>query len=171
MHTHTHGNGLSFADLGILITGPAGIGKSLLSLQLLERGFYFVSDDLCQIERPPKAPIIELSAPDNTQAILHSPGVGFIDIAEHFGDLIIQQKVPLRLEIALCENLNTPNNLHPWQTTSHFGVEIPKVFLDTSTRFVWPSMVEILVKKVACHKDLILAEEAVASSTNRKDTT
>lgn len=41
--------------IGILLRGPAGIGKSLAALRLLDRGHCFVSDDLVEISVGPGA--------------------------------------------------------------------------------------------------------------------
>lgn len=41
-----HGVFLSVFDIGLLIKGNAGSGKSTLALELIERGHYFISDDI-----------------------------------------------------------------------------------------------------------------------------
>jgi HPr kinase/phosphorylase len=45
-----HGVFLCIFDVGLLITGEAGIGKSTLALELIERGHSLVSDDVVTFE-------------------------------------------------------------------------------------------------------------------------
>ncbi|MBU0491415.1 MAG: hypothetical protein KKA73_06485 [Chloroflexi bacterium] len=46
-----HAAALSHAGQGFLLTGPAGRGKTTLTLALLDRGYAFLSDDLTAISR------------------------------------------------------------------------------------------------------------------------
>lgn len=49
--SHQHGVLVRVEQCGVLITGPAGSGKSQLGLELISRGHNFVGDDLLLIER------------------------------------------------------------------------------------------------------------------------
>ena len=46
-----HGAGLTRGGLAVLVTGPAGAGKSSLVLQALERGYQFQGDNVLEIKR------------------------------------------------------------------------------------------------------------------------
>ncbi|MBI4962084.1 MAG: hypothetical protein HY913_02295 [Desulfomonile tiedjei] len=45
---------VSVHDVGVLIRGPAGSGKSFAALNLLRRGHYFVADDLVEVFHDPQ---------------------------------------------------------------------------------------------------------------------
>jgi len=45
---------VSIDDVGVLIRGPAGSGKSLAALNLMRRGHYLVADDLVDIVPDPQ---------------------------------------------------------------------------------------------------------------------
>lgn len=45
-------------DVGILVRGPSGSGKSLTALNLLRRGHYLVADDLVEVARGPDGKLI-----------------------------------------------------------------------------------------------------------------
>src|SRR5688500_18840052 len=49
--TTMHGVLLCAHGLGVLLTGPAGIGKSTLALELLARGHALVADDAVSVRR------------------------------------------------------------------------------------------------------------------------
>jgi len=73
-----HGNLVQVFGKGILILASPGGGKTNLTLQLLDRGHYFISDDLVEFEMREtqlfgKRPILE--------PLLHSRSRGFLNIS------------------------------------------------------------------------------------------
>lgn len=100
-----HGVFVAMYGLGMLIRGPAGIGKSSLALELIDRGHAFVSDDVVQFRSMPsitasESTIIVGSAPPMLQNLLAVRDIGVLDISElyesktilcnHILDFIIQ---------------------------------------------------------------------------------
>ncbi|MDL2301711.1 hypothetical protein LJC58_05065 [Lachnospiraceae bacterium OttesenSCG-928-D06] len=45
-----HGSALAYGDFAYLISGASGSGKSTTTLELMEQGFDFVSDDICPLD-------------------------------------------------------------------------------------------------------------------------
>jgi HPr kinase/phosphorylase len=60
-------------DMGILLTGPSGSGKSDLLLRLLDRGFMLVADDQVDIGADGLA-----RAPDSLAGLLEVAGLGLM---------------------------------------------------------------------------------------------
>lgn len=52
-HFLIHALSLSFEEEGLILSGPTGVGKTTLGLELIQRGFRFLSDELAAITRGP----------------------------------------------------------------------------------------------------------------------
>lgn len=68
---------------GVLLIGDAGLGKSLLALELLDRGHGLISDDVVRL-RADGAGGIEATAPDLLRNRLSVRGLGLIDVGAHY---------------------------------------------------------------------------------------
>lgn len=91
-----HGVFMEIMAIGVLITGPSGIGKSELAMELITRGHRLVADDAPQFSRI--APdIINGSCPEALQDFLEVRGLGIINVRELFGDSAIKNSKYLRL--------------------------------------------------------------------------
>lgn len=86
--------------LGVLIVGPAGVGKSELALELLTRGHRLVADDAVDVQRLPGGLLIG-SAPQLLEGFLEVRGLGVLDVARMFGDqaLARRRRVDFLLEL------------------------------------------------------------------------
>lgn len=69
---------------GILITGPSGIGKSEVALELIKRGHRFVADDLVEISKVSEDMIIGKS-PKLTRNFIELRGLGVVDVMSLYG--------------------------------------------------------------------------------------
>ena len=79
-----HGSLIDVYGVGMLITGPSAIGKSELTLDLIERGHQLVADDAVYITR--KATNVLQGAPSETLTHhMEIRGLGIIDIRRMFG--------------------------------------------------------------------------------------
>ena len=95
-----HGVFMEVIAIGVLVTGPSGIGKSELALELITRGHRLVADDAPQFSRI--APdIISGSCPPALQDFLEVRGIGIINVRELFGDSVIKINKYLRLIVRL----------------------------------------------------------------------
>ena len=91
-----HGVFMEVMAIGVLITGPSGIGKSELAMELITRGHRLVADDAPQFSRI--APdIINGTCPEALQDFLEVRGLGVVNVRELFGDSAIKTNKYLRL--------------------------------------------------------------------------
>ncbi len=93
---------LQVFDLGILIMGDSGVGKSETALELISRGHKFVTDDVTVLTRNSKGKILG-SAPDLSKDFMEIRGLGIINIREIFGDKFILQKTTIDFIVELKE--------------------------------------------------------------------
>ncbi len=82
-----HGTLVDVYGVGILITGPSGIGKSECALGLVQRGHVLVGDDLIRLRPYPRGQLLGMSAADDPlqRRYLEIRGVGLLDLALLFG--------------------------------------------------------------------------------------
>ena len=106
--TH-HGVMVSIEHVGILITGPAGIGKSSLALDLLAAGYQLIADDIVEISATSTHLIAQ--CPSTLKGLLHSRELGTIDIALLFGHASLSDQVSLDYVVELT---NTHSHAHTY---------------------------------------------------------
>ena len=95
-----HGVFMEVMGIGVLLTGPSGIGKSELALELLSRGHRLVADD---------APEFRRSAPDTIRGrcptllkdFMEVRGLGILNVRAMFGDNAVVETKRLRLIVHL----------------------------------------------------------------------
>ena len=98
--TTVHGVFMEVMAIGVLITGPSGIGKSELALELITRGHRLVADDAPQFSR--LAPeIINGSCPESLRDFLEVRGLGVINVRRLYGNTAIKNNKYLRLIVRL----------------------------------------------------------------------
>jgi HPr kinase/phosphorylase len=90
---------LEIFDMGVLIVGDSGVGKSESALELISRGHRFVSDDVtkCWLSEGK----LMGKAPDISQNFMEIRGLGIINILEVFGPQAICPEVEIKLVIKL----------------------------------------------------------------------
>lgn len=96
-----HGNLVEVLDLGILILGRSGIGKSEAALELVSRGHRLVADDAVLVSRP--SPTVLHGRPaELLRHHMEIRGLGVIDVAAMFGTLatVEQRRVDLVVELS-----------------------------------------------------------------------
>jgi len=130
-HIVVHGSLIDVYGVGMLITGPSAIGKSELTLDLIERGHQLVADDAVHITKI--SPYQLQGSPSNVLTHhMEIRGLGIIDIRRMFGIRGIRGS----------KNIDVVVNLDSWddnreyerlgvddKTTSYLGVDIPLVEL------------------------------------------
>jgi HPr kinase/phosphorylase len=90
----THGALVEVLDVGILLTGPSGIGKSECALELVTRGHRLVADDVVRIRRQEDGRLIG-SAPPLIRHYVEIRGLGLLSIPELFGPDSVRDEVAL----------------------------------------------------------------------------
>ncbi len=82
-----HGTLVDVYGVGILMTGPSGIGKSECALDLVQRGHVLVGDDLVKLRHYPRGQLLGMSAAEDPvqRRYLEIRGVGLLDLGMLFG--------------------------------------------------------------------------------------
>ena len=104
-----HGSLVDVYGIGLLLSGPAGIGKSEIALDLVERGHRLVADDVVIATR--KAGNVLMGAgTDLAKHFMEIRGLGIIDVRSMFGVRAIRfQK---RIEVIV--------QIHPWDEEEEY---------------------------------------------------
>ena len=97
-----HGTLMDVNGIGMLFTGRPGIGKSEVSLDLIERGHRLVADDIVHIVRKSRGIIVGTSN-ELTRSLLEIRGVGIVDVKQMFGIRAIRLQKRIEIEIQLVD--------------------------------------------------------------------
>ncbi len=105
LQTTVHGAMVDVYGIGILITGKAGIGKSEVALDLVERGHRLVADDVVTLTK--KNNVLMAAATDINKHYMEVRGLGIIDIMSMFGIRAVryQKRLEVLLELYLWDEL------------------------------------------------------------------
>ena len=132
-YTEMHGVLLDVLDVGVMITGQSGVGKSELALELISRGHGLIADDVVELFRI--APnIIEGRCPPLLKDFLEVRGLGMLSIRTIFGETAIRIKKNLKLIVELQRSTHEQMAgldrlpLRP-ENASVLGVPVRKVIL------------------------------------------
>ncbi|MDZ7662249.1 HPr(Ser) kinase/phosphatase [Thiohalophilus sp.] len=128
-----HGVFMEVFGIGVLLTGPSGVGKSELALELLSRGHRLVADDAPEFRRTaPDA--ITGSCPSLLTDFIEVRGLGVLNIRAMYGNNAILDHKRLRLIVRLDTEPDLSNE--PIERLDHTGrsrrlleVDIPEVRL------------------------------------------
>ncbi len=120
-----HGTLVTVHGRGLLIAGEAGVGKSELALQLVERGHRLVADDLVQVAvltpgRPWGRPVA------GAEGYLHLRDLGEVDLRQAYGRRASADVQPIHAIIRLQRKGGAEARLVPrreWKTLA--GVRLP----------------------------------------------
>ena len=97
-----HGTLVDVYGIGLLFTGRAGIGKSEVCLDLIERGHRLIADDIVHIVRKSRG-IIMGSGNELTRSMLEIRGVGIVDVKQMFGIRAIRMQKRIEIEVNLVD--------------------------------------------------------------------
>ena len=99
----THGVFLNIFNLGVLITGQPGSGKSELALTLIDRGHQLIADDAPEFFSKNGKTLIG-TCPTLLKGFLNVRTLGIINIKRIFGNKFIKSKAKLQLVINIEKN-------------------------------------------------------------------
>ncbi len=143
-----HGNFLVIDKLGVIITGEPNIGKSELSLALLDRKHQLVCDDVVELKKQQEK-LIGV-CPALTRHYLMISGIGVLDIQKLFGPQSICREHPIDLIIHLVKLEKMPaieDPLHPlYESLTLMNITIPKILFPAQVGKSLPLLVETLVR-------------------------
>ena len=97
-----HGSLVDVYGIGVLFTGRSGIGKSEITLDLVERGHRLVADDVVQISRKAEGILIG-EATEMLQHHMEIRGLGIVDVRSIFGIRSIRMQKRVEIEVQLEE--------------------------------------------------------------------
>ncbi|HWS56603.1 MAG TPA: HPr(Ser) kinase/phosphatase [Pyrinomonadaceae bacterium] len=142
-----HGVLLDLYDLGVLIEGKSGVGKSECALDLIMRGHQLVADDTVEVRR--QGDVLVGSAPELLREHMEIRGLGILNVRELFGISAVSGPKQIGLDI----------RLERWQearevdrlgldasTVGILGVEVPHFLLPVSPGRNLATLVETAVR-------------------------
>lgn len=97
---HVHGVALDVFGMGVLITGPSGVGKSECALELIERGHRLIADDIVILRRVGKGDLVA-TASERLGYHMEIRGIGIIDVETLFGVRSIRDEEIVSLVIRM----------------------------------------------------------------------
>ena len=100
--TNLHGSMIDVYGIGVLFMGRSGIGKSEVTLDLVERGHRLVADDVVNIRREGMNVLIG-SGHELLEHHLEVRGVGIIDVRRLFGIRSIRAQKRLEVVVELVD--------------------------------------------------------------------
>ena len=104
-----HGSLVDVYGVGLLLTGPAGIGKSEMALDLVERGHRLVADDVVIATRK-SAGVLMGAGTDLAKHFMEIRGLGIIDVKAMFGVRAIRYQKRIELVV----------RVHPWDEDEEY---------------------------------------------------
>ena len=147
--TIKHGVFLDVFEIGVLLTGESGLGKSELALELISRGHSLVADDAVELHRT--APeVLEGRCPPMLRDFLEVRGLGILNIRHMFGETSIRPKKQLKLIIQLVH------------ANDDYMKTLDRLSIRTETESILNVKIRSVVLPVAAGRNLaVLVEAAV----------
>ena len=123
-----HGVLLNIYGIGVMIMGESGVGKSEITLDLIERGHIFVADDRIDIIKVHNK--LMGFSPEILYGMLEIRGVGFIDVDRMFGVTALLNRcyIDMIIKLEKFEDVDRVES-HTQNTLSIHGIEIPETIL------------------------------------------
>jgi len=143
-----HGTLLLVEGVGVLLTGPSGIGKSECALDLLRRGHRLVADDVVELVRGVDGRL-QGSAPERIRYHLEIRGLGIVSAKDLFGLSAVGESGSVDL---LCR-LQAPSGVAEYERVGIersreqlAGVSLPRVTLPARPAGSIATLVEVAAR-------------------------
>ena len=144
-----HGVLLSIDNIGIIIRGKSGIGKSECAAELINKGAKLVADDLIIISNINEELIG--SSPEKIRNLIEIRGIGIINVKDIFGALAVMKEAKIHLLIDLIEfNKENKYDRLGYDTVQEeiMTVPLPKIQIPVSPGRNVSTLIEIALKKL-----------------------
>ena len=129
-----HGVLVEVFGVGVLITGPSGIGKSETALEIVKRGHCLIADDVVEVKRI-RDNHLTGTAPELLQHFMEIRGIGIIDVKTLYGARAVKRVVEIDMVIRL-ENWDERSPYDRLgldeEKLDILGIEVPKVMIPVS---------------------------------------
>lgn len=125
------GSMVDIMGVGVVIRGESGIGKSECVLELIERGYSLVADDVTQVSVVDGREIVGTS-PKVTRDHMEVRGIGIINVAMMFGvkSIRTQKRVDLVVTLKLWNDKEDVDRLgDEEQHVKIMGIELPHIVI------------------------------------------
>lgn len=156
-----HGVLLKIDDIGVLIRGESGIGKSEIAAELLQRGHFLVADDRIMAREMHPGKILG-SSPTNIRGYLELRGVGVVNVKKIFGETSVIDECEINLVIQLTSFTRdtTFNRLgQTYDETTFFSTDIDTITIPVSEGRNIATIIEIAAKHYTLTKRGYTLEE------------
>ena len=148
MEIQAHGALIEVLDVGVLLLGRSGIGKSECALELVRRGHRLVADDVVRIRRG-DGPHPIGCAPELIRHHMEIRGIGLLYIPELYGDDSVCAESSIELIVHL-ENWREGANYERLglerATEDLLGVALPSLVLPVRPSANLATLVEVAVR-------------------------
>lgn len=120
-----HGSLISIFDVGILILGESGSGKSSLCLEMIGRGHKLVADDAVMLSICGEELIGQ--SPPNIAGLLEIRGTGIINVADKFGTDAVRKRAPINWCLEFSPGSSAEQNIFERGSRQFLGIDIPNL--------------------------------------------
>ena len=148
--TYAHGDLVDVFDIGVLITGASGVGKSEVTLELIDRGHRLIADDSVFISCLNGNTLIGKASNEGLGHCMEIRGLGLVDIRALYGITAVREakKVDLVVHLEEWEAQKMYERLDSQNYKENLlGVEIPRLELPVKTGRNVSILIEIAAKK------------------------
>lgn len=142
-----HGILMDIYGVGVLLTGPSGVGKSETALDLLVNGHKLISDDSVIIRRLDEQ--LHGTSPKVTQHFMEIRGVGIIDVQRIFGVGCVMEEKEIDLIVHLepwNENISYDRLGEKSRYGQYLGIEVPLMTIPVKSGRNTSMVIEVATK-------------------------